>query len=130
VEALQATLVLHPAIAAEKRELRIFFTDFRTGQHRLYYSRRACNDSGVAAVSTVRFHKTWTPVIPSQRPADGLPDATESHSERADPVHGLTRLLTSLVRVARQQHQPFSTGQGLAAVLQQEIDRCKSGPAL
>jgi hypothetical protein len=30
------------------------------------------------------------------RPADGLPDATESHRERADPVGGLARLRTSL----------------------------------
>jgi hypothetical protein len=46
------------------------------------------------------------------RPADGLPEACESHSERADPVGRLTRLLTSLVTVAHQQ-QPFSPGQGL-----------------
>ncbi|KAH5120069.1 hypothetical protein HBH71_070890 [Parastagonospora nodorum] len=31
--------------------------------------------------------------------------------------------------VAHQQ-RPFSQGQGLAKVLQQEIDRCRSGPAL
>jgi hypothetical protein len=33
--------------------------------------------------------------------------ATESHSERADPVGGLAKLLTSLVTVA---HQPQSNG--------------------
>jgi hypothetical protein len=54
------------------------------------------------------FHKPWMPDFLVIAPLmEACLVATESHSERADPVGGLAKLLTSLVTVA---HQPQSNG--------------------
>jgi hypothetical protein len=64
------------------------------------------------------------------RPADGLPDATESHSERADPV----ARTSEAAHVTGQSHtnsvDRFRQDRVGQKTLQEESDRCRRGPAL